>query len=178
MKLRLEPRTTNRLWTAERVAQAIVAQVLAGATFTGGMSFDDTASGQTPTAADHFATKSYVDGRTNMPTHTTDQYVAVKATSTFVDADFADANSANWVAFAEGSATATIPDSISGNIFVGLARLSSDDAAIFLDIGQSGFNQIGGSAIQTDTVDIDGSTYEVRVTNNAGDYGGELVEYR
>ena len=163
--------TTNRLWSAQRVAQAIAAQaaLLSGATFTGAV------SGITPTADANFATKSYVDGRTNMPTHTTDQYVAVKATSTFVAADF---TGANGVAFDEGSATATIPDTIDGNIYVGLARLMSDPDAVFLDIGSAGFNQIGASAIQADTVEISSSTYEVRVTENAIDVGGDLVEYR
>ena len=142
---------------------------LAGATFTGA------ASGITPTVDANFATKAYVDGRTSMPTHTTDQYVAVKATSTFVAADF---TGANGVAFAEGSATATIPDTIDGNIYVGLARLMSDPDAVFLDIGSAGFNQIGASSIQTDTVEISSSTYEVRVTENAIDVGGDLVEYR
>ena len=76
-----------------------------------------------------------------MPTHTTDQYVAVKATSTFVAADF---TGANGLAFASGSATATIPDTLTGNIFVAVARLGTDPDAVFFDIGQSGFNQIGG----------------------------------
>ena len=142
---------------------------LAGATFTGA------AKGITPVGATDFTTKAYVDARTNMPTHTSDQYVAVKATSTFVASDF---TGANGIAFDDDSSTATIPDTIDGNIFFGLARLMSDDDATFLDVGQSGFNQIGGTAVQATTVEINGSTYEVRVSNNAGDYGGEIVEYR
>ena len=140
-----------------------------------GGQFTMAVSGLDPTADQEFATKSYVDGRTSTPTHTSDQYVAVKATSTFAAADF---TGANGVAFSDGSVTATIPDTIDGNIFVGLARLMSDPDATYLDIGNFGSNQIGGTTIQATTVEISGSTYEVRVTNNAGDYGGSQVEYR
>ena len=143
---------------------------LAGSTFTGALILHGT-----PTVDNEAATKAYVDGRTNTPTHTSDQYVAVKATSTF-DAD--DFTGANGVAFDDGSSTATVPDTLSGSVYVGLARLMSDPDAVYLDIGQAGFNQIGGSTLQTDTVEISSSTYEVRVTNNAAEYGGSIVEYR
>ena len=142
--------------------------LLTGATFTGAV------KGITPVDDTDFVIKSYVDGRTTVPTHTTDQYVAVKATSTFVAADF---TGANGIAFAAGSATAIIPDTLSGNIFVAVARLGSDPDAAFFDIGQSGFNQIGGLEDAVEQT-INGSLYEVRVTENAGDYGGEIVEYR
>ena len=142
---------------------------LTGATFTGAV------SGITPSADNHLTTKAYVDGRTSTPTHTADQYVAIKATNTFVAADF---TGANGVAFASGSITATIPDTITGNVYFGLARLDSDPEATYLDVGNFGSNQIGGTTIQSTTVEISGSTYEVRVSNNAGDYGGSQVEYR
>ena len=143
--------------------------LLTGATFTGA------AAGVTPTADNHFATKAYVDGRTNMPTHTTDQYVAIKATNDFVAADF---TGANGEAFDEGSSVATVPDTISGNVYFALARLDADPDATFLDIDSSGFNQIGGTTAQAATITINSSAYEVRVSNHAADYGGATVEYR
>ena len=142
---------------------------VAGATFTG------ETSGITPVNDANFVIKSYVDGLVTMPTHTSDQYVATKAISNFVAGN---ATGANGVAFADGSHTATIPDTLAGNVYVGLFRLSSDPAPVFLDIGASGFNQIGGVTQQAGTVTINAQTYDVWVTNNSGDYGGEPIEFR
>ena len=145
-----------------------LAALLTGATFTGAV------KGVTPVDATDFVIKSYVDGRTNAPTHTTDQYVAVKATNTFVAADF---TGANGEAFASGSSTAIIPDTLSGSVYFALARLASDPDAIFLDVGNSGINQIGGLTDEVELT-INGQTYNVRVSENSAEYGGSTVEYR
>ena len=142
---------------------------LAGATFTGA------AAGITPTADAHFATKAYVDNRTNMPTHTTDQYVAIKATSSFDAADF---TGANGDPFPAGSSVGTVPNTLTGNVFAAFARLASDPTPNFLDLDNSGINQFGALMQQAGTETVNSAAYNVWVLENAGAYQGVSAEFR
>ena len=126
-------------------------------------------------------TVTYENGKLNFvvpsgggqPTHTS-QYLAVKATQAFVAADF---TGANGVPFPTGSHTVTAPV-IAGNNYFALARLATDPDPTFLDLDMSGLNQIGGVTEQSATVTINGSAYDVWVSNRAIDVSGALVEFR
>ena len=111
------------------------------------------------------------------PTHTAEQYLALKSGSdAFTAADFTDAD--RGVAFGTGSHTATAPSMPTGNVQLGLARLASDPAPNFLDINATGLNQFGALMQQSGTVTISGSTYNVWVHENSLPYQGATVEFR
>ena len=102
------------------------------------------------------------------------QYVSLKATSDFVEADFLDPLG---VAFARGSNTATAPI-LAGDAYMGLARRASLPAPSYLDINRQNFNQFGGlTAVQT-TVSISGEDYNVWYTTHALALSGVFVEFR
>ena len=71
------------------------------------------------------------------PTHSVEQYLAIKTTSTFVAGDF---TGANGVEFGTGSHTATAPAS-SSVVYMAIARLATDPTPTFLDVDSSGFNR-------------------------------------
>ena len=111
------------------------------------------------------------------PTHTAEQYLALKSGSdAFTAADFTDAD--RGVAFGTGSHTATAPSMPTGNVQLGLARLASDPTPNFLDINATGLNQFGALMQQSGTVTISGSTYNVWVHENSLPYQGATVEFR
>ena len=111
------------------------------------------------------------------PTHTAEQYLALKSGSdAFTASDFTDAD--RGVAFGTGSHTATAPNMPSGNVQLGLARLASDPTPIFLDINATGLNQFGALMQQSGTVTISSATYNVWVHENSLPYQGAMVEFR
>ena len=108
------------------------------------------------------------------PTHTTDQYLALKATDDFTPGDF---TGAQGVAFPDGSHTATAPD-VTGNVYFAIARLAADPDLVFVDVDNSGLNQLGGLTKQTATITILSNEYEVWVSNHNAEYNGAVVEAR
>ena len=63
------------------------------------------------------------------PSHT-EQYAATKSTNMFDTADF---TGANGVQYASGTHTATIPSTLSGDVYVAVARITTDPAPTFAD---------------------------------------------
>ena len=111
------------------------------------------------------------------PTHTAEQYLSLKSGSdAFTAADFTDAD--RGVAFGTGSHTATAPNTPTGNVQLGLARLATDPAPTFLDINATGLNQFGALMQQSGTVTIASATYNVWVHENSLPYQGATVEFR
>ena len=111
---------------------------------------------------------------TGPPTHTT-QYVAVKATNDFDGADF---TGANGIEFGPG-AFATVPSTLTGNVFFAVARPATDDAPTYADLDDSGTNQIGTSLVENAvSVLIGGVTYDRWISSAAANFGGAKLEFR
>ena len=111
------------------------------------------------------------------PSHTDEQYLAIAPASgahTFVPGDF---TGALGVEFAVGSHTVTAP-TYTGNRLFAIARLEADPDLIYLDIGSSGFNQLGGVTKLATTITIGAETYEVWVSVQMINISGLLVEAR
>ena len=119
------------------------------------------------------ATVTIAGGGGNVPTHT-DQYLAGKATSAFVAADF---TGTAGVAYADTAHTATMP-TVTGNVFGAVARLATDPAPTFADVNGTGTNQIADFTQQAGTVTLDGAAYDVWVSDYAVFSTGDEVEFR
>ena len=119
------------------------------------------------------ATVTIAGGGGPAPTHT-DQYLAGKATNTFVAADF---TGTQGVAYAANSHTATLP-TVTGNVFIGVARLASDPAPTFADVNSQGINSFTDFTQQAGTITINADTYDVYVSNYALFQTGDRVEFR
>ena len=104
------------------------------------------------------------------------QYLALKATSDPVAADF---EGANGVAFPDDSHTVIAPNTPAGNVYLLLWRITTDPEPVFLDVNNSGFNQFGAVMKQAATIDLtNGDTGEVWVSENALAYQAASVEFR
>ena len=146
---------------------------LAGATFTG------SAKGVTPVDNADFATKAYVDGLIIQPTHTADQYLAVRADDQFAAGDFDPTNNPTTsVAYPDNSHTATVPNSGLTDARLAIARLASDTDLVYLDINGSGVNSLGAFTKQTGTFTIGGDTYEWWLSDNTGTWDGLMIQAR
>ena len=119
------------------------------------------------------ATVTIAGGGGNTPTHT-EQYLAGKATNAFVAADF---TGAAGVAYGAGEHTATMP-AVAGNVYGGVARLSTDPAPVFADVNGTGTNQISDFTQQAGTVEIGGADYDIWVSDYAVFASGDEVEFR
>ena len=107
------------------------------------------------------------------PTHT-GQYLAGKATSTFVATDF---TGTAGVEYASGEHTATMP-TVTGNVYAGVARLATDPDPTFADVNGTGLNQFADFTQQTGTVTIGGAAHNVWVSDFAVFATGDEVEFR
>ena len=109
------------------------------------------------------------------PTHTTEQYAALKTgTDLFGPGDFT--STTHGVAFGDSTHTATLPN-VAGAVRLAVARLSSDPAPTFFDVGGSGQNQFG-ALTQAATIMIGSAEYDVYEAAHALEYGGSTVEFR
>ena len=107
------------------------------------------------------------------PTHT-EQYLAGKATSTFVATDF---TGTAGVEYAAGEHTATMP-TVTGNVFAAVARIATDPDPTYADVNGTGLNQFADFTQQTGTVTIGGAAYNVWVSDFAVFATGDEVEFR
>ena len=107
------------------------------------------------------------------PTHT-DQYLAGKATDTFVAGDF---TGAAGVAYTASSHSATMP-TVTGNVFAAVARLATDPDPTYADVNGTGLNQFNDFTQQAGTVTISAAAYNVWVSNFAVFATGDMVEFR
>ena len=142
---------------------------LAGAVFTGAV------QGVTPVANADLTTKEYVDGLIITPTHTTDQYLAVRTDTSFGASDF---TGSNGIAYAANEHTATVPNTGLTDARLAIARLATDPDLVYIDINASGVNSLGAFAKQSTTFTIGGSTYEWWLSNQTGTWDGLAIQAR
>ena len=107
------------------------------------------------------------------PTHT-EQYLAGKATNTFVATDF---TGTAGVEYASGEHTATMP-TVTGNVYGAVARIATDPDPTYADVNGSGLNEFADFTQQTGTVTIAGAAYNVWVSDFAVFATGDEVEFR
>ena len=143
--------------------------LLAGATFTGAV------KGPTPVVNADLTTKAYVDGLIITPTHTTDQYLGVRADTSFVATDF---TGVNGEAYASNSHTAIVPNTGLTVAYLAIARLATDPDLVYIDINGSGVNSLGGFTKQAATLTINSDTYELWVSENTGTWDGLMIQAR
>ena len=144
--------------------------LLTGATFTGAV------KGPTPVVNADLTTKAYVDGLIITPTHTTDQYLGVRADTAFEASDFTSDSTGE--AYAANEHTATVPDSGLTVAYLAIARLATDPDLVYLDIDGSGVNSLGAFMKQTTTIDIGGESYEWWLSENTGTWDGLMIQAR
>ena len=121
--------------------------------------FNFVGDGVVVTEVSGVATVTIPGGGGNTPTHS-EQYLAGKATSAFVAADF---TGTEGVAYATGEHTATMP-TVTGNVFAAVARLATDPDPTFADVNGTGLNQFSDFTQQSGTVTLGGSAYNVWVS--------------
>ena len=109
------------------------------------------------------------------PTHTGDQYLAVKATNVFVVADF---TGALGLEFPTGSHTVTVPDIGTANYYFAIARLASDPTPTFLDVNSSGFNEFGSMIKASAPLTISSASYDIYVSHHAVAETGDIIVFR
>ena len=135
--------------------------------------FNFVGSGVVVTAVGTVATVTITGGGGGTPTHS-DQYLAGKATSTFVAGDF---TGAQGVAYAASAHSATMP-AVTGNVYAGVARLTSDPAPTYADVNGTGLNQFSDFTQQAGTIALGGSSFNVWASDNAVFATGDIVEFR
>ena len=169
MSVNEDPATNPLVWLSFphiwQDSGTLLTDVVTGVNFEG--------DGVSTAVANGVLTLTIAGGGGTAPTHT-DQYLAGKSTRTFAPSDF---TGAQGVAYGDTSHTATLP-TITGNVFGGVARLSSDPTPTFADVNGTGLNQFNDFTLQAGTITIGVDTYDVYVSDYAVFVTGDQVEFR